>query len=867
MTLTGPGGVGKTRLALETARRCRDACGGEGAHDTGGAGDAPGGFGGFVDGVWLVELAPLAPPGVPVTAESVAQAVMAVLGVREAAAAERGPGPGRASLAGQLADYLLTKRMLLVLDNCEHLIEATAELAGALLRAAPGLRILATSREPLQVEGEARWPVPPLDLPDPVDDARPEALRCSSAVRLFVARVGDSLPGFALSVDNAPAVSTVCRRLDGLPLALELAATRVRALGVRGLLTRLDDRFRVLAVGYRGAAPRQQTLRAMIDWSWELLTEPERVVLRRLAVHVDGCTLEAAEAVCGDTVAGQDVLGLLARLVDRSLVVALEGAEGSEGAPGGAGGAGGDGPRYRLLESVAEYCRDQLGQARDTEPVRRHQDYYRGLAERAAPHLYSADQQRWLRLLDTERGNLSAALAGAIRDAAEGRAGAGEAALRFANSLAWYWFLRGRLREGMGQLGMALDATAHEGDATAHGGEGRAGEGRAGEGRGGAGAAVSAARAVAMAWHAGFTVLSGDVADEGPRRRAARALDQGGDEPADRVRARWFLGFIECDFGDLAVSERLVGAALAAAEELGDRWSVAAALGTRAKHAMVRGDLASLRRDGERSMALFKDIGDRWGYLQATDSVGNLAEIAGRYEEATELHWSGLRTARELGLWSEVSSRLSWLGRVAMLTGDYEEARELHERAIRLAREHSFKPGEIFGEMGLGIAARKAGKLDVAETHLRRVLDWMPRERSGRGNTLPLALILPELGFVAEQRGDTGAALALHLEGLAVARQLAGDPRGVVIALEGLAGAHAQLGRPRCAARLLGAADGVRESARAPLAPAERGDVERVTARVRAAIGEEAYTEACAEGRRADLDELVSGARESLPQA
>ncbi|MFF9076946.1 BTAD domain-containing putative transcriptional regulator [Streptomyces sp. NPDC014872] len=807
VSLIGPGGVGKTRLALETASRS---------------------VGTFPDGVWLVELAPLARSGVPEQAEpateSVAQAVMAVLGVHEAAAADPGAAGGGRTPAGQLADYLRTKQVLLVLDNCEHLIEATAALTETLLLAAPGLRILATSREPLQLAGEARWPVPPLELPDPADDARPEALERSSAVQLFVARARDIVPGFSLTADNARAVSTVCRRLDGIPLALELAATRIRALGVGGLLARLDDRFRLLAAGCRGAAPRQQTLRAVIDWSWELLTEPERIVLRRLAVQVDGCTLEAAEAVCGgEDVAARDVLDLLARLVDRSLVVAVERVGGH---------------RYRLLESVAEYCREKLREAGDTEPVRRHRRYYRELAERAGPHLYTADQQGWLDLLDTERGNLRSALTGVIRDAAENRAGARDAALRFASSLAWYWFLRGRLREGMRQLGAALDATAPDGGETEP--------------------VPGAVRAVALAWQAGFTVLSGDAADDGPRRRAAQALDRGDDEPADRARARWFLGFIECDFGDLSVSEELVGAALAAFDGLGDRWGTAAALGTRAKHAMVRGDLASLRRDGERSAALFRDIGDRWGYLQATDSLGNLAEIAGRYEEATELHWTGLRTAQELGLWSEVSSRLSWLGRVAMLTGEFEQARELHERAIRLAREHSFKPGEIFGEMGLGIAARKAGKLEMAETHLRRVLDWMPQERSGLGNTLPLALILPELGFIAEARGDTRAALALHLEGLDVARQLAGDPRGVVIALVGLAGVHAQLGRHRDAARLLGAAAEAGEATNAPLAPAERGDVERITAKVRGALGDRAYRDAYADGRRADLDELRS---------
>ena len=298
VTLTGPGGVGKTRLALETATQAADA---------------------FPDGVWLVELAGPALAG----ARTPADAVMAVLGIRDDSSMDP---------SDLLADALRTSRMLLILDNCEHLVDQAAKLTAQLLQAAPGLRILVTSREPLMLAGEVVWAVPPLTQ--------------SSAVQLFVVRAGASAPGFRLDEDNAQAVAGLCRRLDGIPLALELAATRVRTLGVHELLARLDDRFRLLVTGHRDAPPRQQTLWAVIDWSWELLTEPERLVLRRLAVAADGCGLHAAEAICAED--DLDVLGLLARLVDRSLVVVADGP---------------DGPRYRLLESVAAYGLQRLGDA------------------------------------------------------------------------------------------------------------------------------------------------------------------------------------------------------------------------------------------------------------------------------------------------------------------------------------------------------------------------------------------------------------------------------------------------------------------------------------------------------------------------
>ncbi|PRX01774.1 UNVERIFIED_ORG: transcriptional regulator, partial [Actinomadura viridilutea] len=269
VTLTGPGGVGKTRLALAVADRVAAA---------------------FPDGAWLVELAAYEPP--PTAGDPLGpltDMVMAALDVRDP--------PGRGTPVERLVAALRARRMLLVLDNCEHVVEQAAELTDRLLRGVPGLRVLATGREPLAVAGEVVWSVPPLRVPARDADPR-EVARCD-AVRLFAARAAAAARGFALDERNAGAVAVLCRRLDGIPLALELAATRVRALGVDGLVARLDDRFRLLAGGRRGAPPRQQTLLAMIDWSWDLLTEPERAVLRRLSVHADGCTPEAAEAVCG----------------------------------------------------------------------------------------------------------------------------------------------------------------------------------------------------------------------------------------------------------------------------------------------------------------------------------------------------------------------------------------------------------------------------------------------------------------------------------------------------------------------------------------------------------------------------------------
>jgi predicted ATPase/DNA-binding SARP family transcriptional activator len=611
VTLTGPGGVGKTRLAVEAAAQLADR---------------------FPEGVWLVELAGLGRPGNQDVTGSPAEAVMTVLGIREdASPGPRGTGPR--GLIERLAGALRSERLLLVLDNCEHVVEPVAELAAVLLRTAPELRILATSREPLGLAGEVVFMVSPLEQ--------------SSAVQLFVARAMAAAPGFTLGTGDAGAVAVLCRRLDGIPLALELAASRVRALSVHELVARLDDRFRLLAAEHRGVPPRQQTLRATIDWSWDLLTEPERMVLRRLAVHADSFALQAAESICaGDGVQAEDVLALLVRLVDRSLVVMARDESGT---------------RYRLLESVADYCLERLDEAGERDRVRqRHDGYYTGLAERAASHLYGRAQRQWLERLDRETPNIRRALEGAVRDRQLDRA------LRVVDAMAWYWFLRGRLGEARRSLDMALAV---------------------------AGGTDAAARARALAWRTGIAALVGDLDRRALHRTAALELCQRIEDAGARARAEWFLGFVECDLGDLSVSEELVNRALGTARAVADRWCIATALSTRAKQAMLRGDLGEVERSGGQSLEMFRALGDRWGQLQSMEWLGALARIRGDYQRATRLHQDGLRIAEELGLWPQAADQLSWLGRVAMHLGDHARARDLHERAMRLAARHSYTPG------------------------------------------------------------------------------------------------------------------------------------------------------------------------------
>ena len=403
LTLTGPGGSGKTRLALEVARDLVSA---------------------YPDGVRLVKLAPLSDPGL------VAQAVAGALEV-----SERPDQP----LADTLVDDLRDKTVLLIMDNCEHLVEAAARLTDDFLDSCPRLRVLATSREPLGVSGEVNRVVPSLSLPETADgESTIESRMRYEAVRLFVDRARLRLPDFELTRENEGAVVRVCRKLDGIPLAIELATARMGALAVEQVAQRLEVSLDVLKGASRSAAPRQQTLRATLDWSHRLLSETERTLLRRLSVFAGGWTLAAAEAVCsGEGIEQDDVLDLLGALVDKSLVVARTGTDGAM--------------RYWMLETIRQYAREKLEESGEAGETRgRHAAFFLALAEEAEPELSGTQQGLWVERLEGEHDNLRAALSWVLEREE------GELGLRFGGALWRFWTARGYISEGLGWLESVL---------------------------------------------------------------------------------------------------------------------------------------------------------------------------------------------------------------------------------------------------------------------------------------------------------------------------------------------------------------------------------------------------------------------------
>ena len=408
VTLTGTGGTGKTRLALQAAAGLVDR---------------------YRDGVWLTELAPIRDPAL------VPQGIAAALGVRE---------QPRGTPADAVVDYLRGKELLLVLDNCEHVVDEAAGLVERLLASCPSLTIVATSREALGIPGESIFQVPSLGVPEQRRSADGEEAPASTAddaetsdaVRLFVDRAQAAAPGFALTDANAPVVSEICRRLDGIPLAIELAAARVTILSPEEILQRLGDRFRLLTGGRRAAVPRQQTLQALIDWSWDLLAEPDRRLLRRLSVFAGGWTLDAATAVCGDGIGDATaVLDALGRLIDRSLVVVDRGAT----------------TRYRLLETIRQYARDRLIESGEAEARgRQHLDHFLAFAERAGPALWGPGMIEWTRRLEADEDNLRTAIEWALEVDAE-------RAARLAVELSFFWQTRSTWAESVAWLTAAVD--------------------------------------------------------------------------------------------------------------------------------------------------------------------------------------------------------------------------------------------------------------------------------------------------------------------------------------------------------------------------------------------------------------------------
>jgi predicted ATPase/DNA-binding SARP family transcriptional activator/DNA-binding CsgD family transcriptional regulator len=604
LTLTGAGGSGKTRLALEVAGELASL---------------------YPDGVWLVELAPLSDP------DLVAQQVAKALSVREQ--------PDLAHME-MLVEHLRQKNALLVLDNCEHLVDATSDLAGVLLGSSPRLKILATSREPLGVAGEVNWRVSPLSVPstDHLPDA--ENLARYESVRLFVDRARLRLPAFELTQENAGAVARVCRKLDGIPLAIELATARMGALAVEQVAERLEVSLDVLKGGSRTAEPRQQTLRATLDWSYELLSEPERKLFGQLSVFAGGFTLEAAEAVgTGDGIEESEVLESFFMLVDKSLVVAEMGAE--------------DAHRYRMLEPVRQYAREKLEESGEAERVReRHARHYLALAEVAEPELVGARQVAWLERLETEYGNFQTALSWSLEREVNVELGA-----RLAGALWRFWYKRGYLSAGRQWLEAALS---------------------------GSGALPEIVHAKLLTGSGMLAWEQGDYASAMVLHEESLSLRRQMRDRPGVASSLNNVGLVALYIGDYERATELHEESLALRRELGDARGSAASLHNLGLVALYEGNRARSKAFMEESLSIYRELKDEWTISILLNNLGLVELYEGEHQRAVELQKESLTLRRELGDRGGVAECLEGLSGVAASKGEAARAARLWAAAESL---------------------------------------------------------------------------------------------------------------------------------------------------------------------------------------
>ncbi|MFI1012516.1 AfsR/SARP family transcriptional regulator [Streptomyces sp. NPDC020965] len=802
VTLLGPGGAGKTRLSQEVAELV--------------AAEAP-------DGVWVAELAPVDDPN------DVPEAVLTALGARETVLRGAGAEEVRAAERSgddplvRLVEHCARRRMLILLDNCEHVVAAAATLAERLLESCPGLTVLATSREPLGVPGELVRPVEPLPAP--------------TALRLLADRGAAARPGFRTD-DDPDACAEICRRLDGLPLAIELAAARLRMLTPRQIADRLDDRFRLLTGGSRTVLPRQQTLRAVVDWSWDLLDAPERAVLRRLSVFSGGCDLAAAEAVC--TEEGAEVADSLGGLIDRSLVVA---------APDGARGM-----RYRLLETVAEYASARLDEAAERATVeRRHLVHYRELARTTDPLLRGPDQAAAIELLGLEYENLRTALRHAIAADDE------HEALQLVLSLSWYWQMRDLRSEARHWAAAACELGPDPfappytpatpvferfTDAPPPMSPELLLEARRG---------AALLRMVFTNYDIGNWHAPGNLER---LRGITRVYRPGLPQTCRSPGTLWFFAVLMT--GDVDAVRRMMDETVAACRRHGYEWELASALQDRANILANRGDWAGdARRDADEALEIFTRLGDIWGAAEALSARGEAHERRGAFASAAEDFTAAVAYAERIGAQVQVGVLRARLAGTLIELGEGERGEALL-RQVLAENGTSDNESTAIARIYLTIWLGRTGRRGEARTEIARLFEQF------RSSTLAIfeGMMTGYLAWLDLADGHHQRALDLAREALATAREgLSQMVAPQMVAAHLVTAAGALVGgwpeRAADAVRMLAVADAQIPPAHFPTLYEREGRAD-VEAAVRAVLDAAAYDAAYADGGGLTVEEAAA---------
>jgi predicted ATPase/class 3 adenylate cyclase len=770
VTLTGSGGTGKTRLSLQVAAEILNR---------------------FKDGVWFVELAPITDPA------RVPNTVASILGIREE--------PSR-PLMTTLMDWFSGRDLLILLDNCEHLLDACARFTDSVLRGSRETHILASSREALGIAGEIAYRVPSLPTPSPDQHVEIERLEEYESVQLFIERATQTLPTFQVTSTTSPAVAQICHRLDGIPLAIELAAARVKVLSVEQIAQRLDDRFRLLTGGSRTAMPRQQTLRAMIDWSYQLLSDPERLLFRRLAVFVGGWTLEAAETVCiGEGIEAFDVLDLLTHLVDKSLVIVETSGKES---------------RYRRLETIRQYAREKLFETDEAAQIRdRHLIYFRTLAEEAEFEIVNANQLVWLNRLDAEFDNVRAALEWSQQDRVED-------GLRLGGAI-WRFCLRyGYANELVDKLNRLLQHPQ-------------------GAERTGVRAKTLYALSILAMWQ-GDSVRVRLLAEES--YAIYRELGNQNGEAA----GLFALG-LGASRGDLKALSFLLQS-LALYRSLGRKAEICEVLIVISR---VSRDSAQRQAWLEEALALARERGDAITMAGALDNLGVLATDIGNFSQARSWLEESLALQQPLGAPGYVST-LQYLTEMATYEGNYVEARAFCNEALTMSQNAGMTGHYLWLLSDLGYLALQEGNYVEAQNCFEE-----SRELSEKiGNYMSALWARTHMAYAALRQGNTVYAKELF-EFCILQFQKAGNIIGVVLTIEGLASLNVHQGQPKRAAQLFAWADAMRETLDDHRPPIEQASIEEDLAVIRSKMDNTIFAGLSVEGRKVTMEQAIALALET----
>jgi predicted ATPase/DNA-binding SARP family transcriptional activator len=792
LTLTGSGGSGKTRLALAVAQDALDA---------------------FPDGVAWVDLAPLADPGL------VPQTVADALNLREQ--------PQR-TFTDLLTEYLCDRHMLLVLDNCEHLRAACADLLARFMQIGTLARVLATSREPLSIEGENVWLVPMLSIPRAngnreASPARIAELMESDAVRLFVERARAVAPSFTLHAHNAEDVAQICRRLDGMPLAIELAAARVNILVPRQIVERLENSVHLLTRGVHSNQARHQTLRAALDWSFDLLNAKEQALFTRLSVFAGTFGVDAVEGICaGEGLQVEELLDLLAELVEKSLVVTHE--------PGGAHFRE---MRYRLLVPIRHYAAEQLRAAGEESLWRaRHAAWYLELAKKTAPELEGSDQPYWLDRMEIEHDNLRAALAwyAATPEGAE-------AGLQLSCAIGIFWCIRSHLSEGQ----RWLESFLHQTDP----------------------ALAQHSQVDALNFLARISLLQSNF--QASRAYYERSLKLGREIEYDEGVETGLIGMGVAlwELGDFKQARSVLEEAALYARSVGHLKSLARALNNLGLVCMHQGDNAATRAHLNECLAINQQLGHKTGIATVLFNLAMLAGHDGDYTRARLLYEESLAIDRELGNRTTMADALNNMGALAVHQGDLDVATKHFEEAAHIYREVGAIGDTAYTTTGLGDIAFYNGDYAEARARYSEALALF-REAS---NQRLIGRVLGQLGRIACREGDLESAATFCAEALTIRRTIGHKPGMIFILDQGYVELAIAIGQPLIAARILGAVAAARNAIARPREPIETRQLEPLLARLRDQLGEAGLAAAWAEGEAMSLEEVTAYALDTLSVA